>query len=124
MAKRPKRAPNRRKLTEFIVRALQPGELVWDQYLPAFGARGGKRSKTWVVAKLRPGATHPVKLRIGSFPAMSLADARAAARVLLAGDAPAAPVLVGDLMKSFLADGRTRRDGRCDQRPCVPIAAS
>jgi integrase len=108
MARRPKRAPNRRKLTESVVRSLPPGPPVWDTLLPSFGIRPGKRSKTWIVGVVRPGKKHPVTLRIGRFPAMSLADARAAARMLLAGEAPAAPVLFGALVEEFLADGRTR----------------
>ena len=108
MAKRSKRPPNRRKLTESIVRSLPPGRPVWDTLLPSFGIRVGKRTKTWVAGVIRPGAKHPVTLRIGAYPQMSLADARAAARVLLAGDAPATPVKFGELVEQFLADGRTR----------------
>jgi integrase len=105
---RPKRAPRRRKLTESIVRSLPPGPPVWDQLLPGFGIRVGKNVRTWVVATVRPGAKHPVVLKIGRFPQTGLADARTKAREMLSGEAPAAPVAFGKLVEQFLSDGRTR----------------
>ena len=122
MAKRSKRPPNRRKLSESIVRSLPPGPPVWDTLLPSFGIRVGKRTKTWVAGVIgpEPSTRHAQDRRVSSDVARRC---RAAARVLLAGDAPATPVKFGELVEQFLADGRTR-SGRSLRPPaCVPIAA-
>ena len=108
MPKRPKRAAQRRKLTDPVVRNLPAGTTVWDALLPAFGIRVGKRSRTWICAVIRPGSKHPTRLKIGRYPEMSLHDARAAARTMLASKPPARPVLFRSLAQEFLADGRTR----------------
>jgi integrase len=79
----------RTKLTELTAARLKPpptGRLeVWDTLLPAFGLRitaAGGRS--WIVAVRKPGATHPSRHKLGEPPAMTLADARTAARAILA----------------------------------------
>ena len=76
--------------------------------MPGFGIRVGKQTQTWIAAVVRPGAKHPVRLKLGTFPAMSLADARQAARQMMAGGAPPPPVMFGELVEVFLRDGRTR----------------
>src|SRR5690606_38207592 len=56
----------------------------FDSLLPAFGVRvsyGG--SKTWFVTTRIAGRNKLVRLKIGRYPAMSLADARDAARTTL-----------------------------------------
>jgi integrase len=80
------------KLTDLGVSKLKPpksGRLeVWDLTLPAFGLRiteNGARS--WIVALRKPGAKHPSRIKVGSPDqpeCMSLADARAKARELMA----------------------------------------
>jgi integrase len=53
--------------------------------LPAFGLRvtaAGGRS--WIVAVRKPGASHPSRHKLGEPPTMTLADARTAARIILA----------------------------------------
>jgi integrase len=99
----------RRRLTDLAVARLNDQGEVWDTLLPAFGLRVGARSKTWVVATRRPGARHPVRLRIGTYPALGVAEARAKAREMMAGGAPPAPTLFRDQIEPFLAHGRTRK---------------
>ena len=54
---------------------------------------------------IRPGAKHPTRLRIGRYPAMPLHEARAAARVLLAGEcASSLRSGTGRLDQFFLSD--------------------
>ena len=77
------------KLTELSVTRIKPpqsGRLeVWDSTLPAFGLRitaAGARS--YVVAIRKLGAKHPSRIKVGEPGRMSLADARARARELMA----------------------------------------
>jgi integrase len=99
----------RKRITDLsVARMREPGE-VWDTLLPSFGVRVGARTKTWIVATRRPGSSHPVRLKIGEFPDLSVADARAKAREMMAGGAPAAPVLFKERIEPFLAHGRTRK---------------
>ncbi len=53
--------------------------LYLDERTPAFGIRIGKNRKTWLVLK-EPNRT---KVRLGHYPALSLADARKKALVAL-----------------------------------------
>ncbi|MGH6902910.1 MAG: tyrosine-type recombinase/integrase, partial [Geminicoccaceae bacterium] len=107
----------KRKLTDLTVpRIKKPksGRLeVWDTLLPAFGFRiSATGARTWIVATRRPGATHPVRLKVGTPDEpdrMSLADARAKARQLMEGNAPELPVTFKDLAGQFLEHGRTKR---------------
>jgi integrase len=99
----------RKRLTDLAVARLKDQGEVWDTLLPAFGIRIGARTKTWIVATRRPGARHPVRLRIGAYPELGVAEARAKAREMLAGGAPAAPVLFKDQIEPFLQHGRSRK---------------
>jgi integrase len=105
-----KKDPNRRRLTELTVARLKEPGLIWDAALPGFGIRIGARTKVWIVAIRRPGALHPVRLKVGRYPTMSLADARAAARRMMESGAPAAPTTFKDVLEAFLQYGRTKKN--------------
>lgn len=66
------------RFTDLSVRALPEG-LHFDERTPGFGIRIGKHRKTWIVVK-QPNRT---KVRLGHYPALSLADARKKALVTL-----------------------------------------
>lgn len=86
-------------LTDITIRALKPGFYL-DQKTPAFGIRIGKNRKTWMVLK-EPNRT---KVRIGHYPALSLADARKKAFVALGS--PLQPVSAPpfpEALEQFLA---------------------
>lgn len=64
-------------LSDLTLRSLTEGEY-WDQKLPSFGVRVGKRSTTFLLKKGNR------RVRLGSFPALSLQDARKRAHGLKA----------------------------------------
>ena len=69
-------------LTEITVRALKgsaKNPTTWDSTTPGFGIRCGLRTKTWTVMR---GRTRE-RLSIGSYPDLSVAEARAEAKRLL-----------------------------------------
>ena len=83
--------PNRIRLTDIVVRALKHSDnqiTYWDDTLPAFGVRVGRRTKTFIVVQ-----SGGRRLKVGSYPDNSLQDARKAAKLLLA--TPATPVVPG-----------------------------
>jgi hypothetical protein len=66
--------------TDLAIRSLPEG-LYFDEATPAFGIRVGKTRRTWLVTK---GARESrTKVRIGHYPALSLAEARRKALVAL-----------------------------------------
>ena len=69
----------RRALNELTVRHLPPGDtyLCWDQNLPSFGVRVGKRRKTFVVKKANAYIT------LGHYGVIPLAEARNKAKSIL-----------------------------------------
>jgi integrase len=69
--------------TELSVKALPPGKH-FDASTPAFGMRVGKHRRTWIVQR---GADRRI-IRLGHYPALSLQDARKAAKTLLASSLP------------------------------------
>lgn len=72
-------------LTDIAIRALKPTDVrveYWDTRTPGFGIRVGRRAKTFVVKIQDRWHT------IGRYPALSLADARAAAKKLAAAPPP------------------------------------
>jgi integrase len=78
----------RTRLTELTVarvKSPKEGRLeLWDTALPAFGLRltaNGRRS--WIVAIRKPGARHPVRVKLGEPPLMGLTTARDKARTML-----------------------------------------
>src|ERR1043166_6115113 len=66
-------------LTDIVVSRLRTPGTYFDETTPAFGIRVGKHRKTWIVMR----GKERVRTRIGHYPAMSLADARKQAKVLL-----------------------------------------
>jgi len=69
----------RTHLTDIVVQRLQKPGTYWDETTPAFAVRVGKNRKTWIVMR---GQVRQ-RVRIGHYPAMSLADARKEAKRLL-----------------------------------------
>jgi integrase len=73
------------QLTDVAIRSLKGSQgyvTYYDTKLPAFGVRVGKRSKTFVVMRGRVRE----RVTIGRYPQISLAEARAKAKKLLAAD--------------------------------------
>jgi len=66
-------------LTDIVVSRLKQPGTYFDDHTPAFGIRVGKHRKTWIVIRGRD----RLRTRIGHYPAISLADARKKALVLL-----------------------------------------
>src|SRR4051812_2311544 len=105
--KRAKTVPKIR-FTDLTVRSLKEG-LHFDDKLPAFGIRIGKNRKTWLVVR-QPNRT---KVKLGYFPALSLADARTAAHKALG--TPYAPQTVPtfpEALDEFLEQDRWRAKPR------------
>jgi integrase len=80
------------KLSELAVarmKAPNAGRVeVWDSVLPAFGLRvSATGRKVWIAAVRKPGSANPARQSIGTYPELSLADARTAARALMADPA-------------------------------------
>lgn len=65
-------------LTDITVQRLKPG-LFFDSKTPAFGIRVGKTRRTWLVVR----GENRTKVRLGHYPAMSLAEARKRAMLTL-----------------------------------------
>jgi len=109
----PKSMPNRKRLTDLAIARMGPGPIIWDTLLPCFGIRPGARTKTWIVNA--QGSKH----KVGRFPELSVAEARARAREMLEGKRGATPELrFMELAKQFLDHGRTRK-GRQLRRTSV-----
>lgn len=70
--------------SDLTVRALKPG-VYFDAKTPAFGLRVGKNRRTWIVLK----GARSIKVRLGHYPTLSLADARK--KALIALGSPYAP---------------------------------
>jgi integrase len=66
-------------LTDLVVSRLKEPGTYFDENTPAFGIRVGKNRKTWIVIRGRERS----RTRIGRYPAVSLAEARKKALVLL-----------------------------------------
>jgi Arm DNA-binding domain len=66
------------RLTDLTVRSLSEG-VYFDERTPGFGILIGKRRKTWLVVKGRG----RVRVRLGHYPTLSLAEARRKALVAL-----------------------------------------
>ncbi len=101
--------PNKIRFTDIAVRAIKPTErqtTFWDEALPAFGVRVGRRSKTFLV--VRDGG-HRVK--IGRYPAMSLQDARKEAkRVLALAETPRPPSPTVAKSVALFLESRTQQN--------------
>jgi integrase len=66
-------------LTDIVVSRLKSPGTYFDETTPAFGVRVGKSRKTWIVMR----GIERQRVRIGHYPALSLADARKEAKKLL-----------------------------------------
>jgi integrase len=66
-------------LTDLVVQRVQKPGMYFDKTTPGFGVRVGKNRKTWVIMR----GQIRQRVRIGYYPAMSLADARKEAKKLL-----------------------------------------
>jgi integrase len=67
-------------LTDIVVSRIKSPGTFFDETTPAFGIRVGKNRKTWIVMR----GVQRQRVRVGHYPAMSLADARKEAKKLLA----------------------------------------
>jgi integrase len=66
-------------LTDIVVSRIKSPGTYFDETTPAFGIRVGKNRKTWIVMR----GVQRQRVRVGHYPAMSLADARKEAKKLL-----------------------------------------
>jgi integrase len=117
----------RARLTESVVAKLRPPKAgtTWhgDHLIPSFGLRvHASGAKVWAIVRRWHGAKNPSPRKIGEYPEMSLATARARAREILADPdgeidhasdsqpsaAPPPPDTFKALAEEFLAHGRTR----------------
>jgi integrase len=73
------------KLIRGLVAKAQPHEPIWDQTLRGFGVRVGDHGGVsfFVMARQRGGGRAPIRLKVGRYPALSLAEARDRGRALL-----------------------------------------
>jgi integrase len=76
-------------ITDIVVSRLKAPGTYFDETTPAFGIRVGKNRKTWIVMR---GAKRQ-RVRIGHYPAMSLADARKEAKKLLTEQPTRSPTI-------------------------------
>ena len=93
------------RLTDISVRALKGSEsykTYFDDQLPAFGVRVGKRRKTFVVVR----GKQRERTTIGHFPVVSVGEARAKAKKLLASEPEpkAAPKTFKEATDQFLKE--------------------
>jgi hypothetical protein len=66
-------------LTDIVVSRIKSPGTYFDETTPAFGIRVGKNRRTWIVMR----GVQRQRVRVGHYPAMSLADARKEAKKLL-----------------------------------------
>lgn len=71
--------PNSDSITDLRIKSAAAGTTLWDGTLKGFGVRVGKQSKTFVVL-----VDSGRRKRLGRYPAVTLADARAEAKRVLA----------------------------------------
>jgi integrase len=73
------------KLIRGLVAKAQPHEQIWDQTLRGFGIRVGDHGGVsfFVMARQRGGGRAPIRLTVGRYPVLSLAEARDRGRTLL-----------------------------------------
>lgn len=88
------------KLTDLAVKQLGPG-VYMDDKTPDFGIRVGKARRSWIVVQGRG----RIKTTFGHYPNLSLADARAEAKKLLAAPSnKPTSITFKDARDEFLAD--------------------
>jgi len=97
-------------LNDQAIRSAKPGATLWDDSLKGFGLRVGKQSKTFIVL-VASGRRKRIG-RYGNFPLLSLAQARDAARKVLAektlGTIVPKHTAFEDAKKDYLADCASR----------------
>jgi Arm DNA-binding domain len=73
------------KLLHGLTAKGQPHEPIWDQTLRGFGIRIGDHGGVsfFVMARQRGGDRRPIRIAVGRYPTLSLAEARDRARGLL-----------------------------------------
>jgi integrase len=99
-------AAMRRRLDDRWVRTTTERGEWWDVVLPSFGIRVGAKRKTWqIITRLR-GHNNPTRVKLGTFPEMSLAAARREAGKRLSGET-LAPIKFRQAVEEFLSHGRT-----------------
>ncbi|WP_187434734.1 tyrosine-type recombinase/integrase [Bradyrhizobium cytisi] len=85
------------KFTDLTVRSLAPGKY-FDLTTPAFGIRVGKKRRTWIVMR----GTDRQLISLGHYPSMTLQEARAEAKKLLAtAQAPTGRVSFEEAYETF-----------------------
>lgn len=98
--------------TDLSVRSFKPG-LYFDTKTPNFGLRVGKNRRTWLIVR-EPNRT---KVTLGTYPEISVADARTAARIALTQKTPAAeqaeapkakPITFGAARAKYIAEHKGR----------------
>src|SRR5437879_4330417 len=102
-------------LTDLAIQRLPASDsyvTYWDQALPAFGIRIGKRSRTFVIMK----GTERKRISLGRYPALTLKDARQKAYAFCsaqyiqapASTAPSAQFAVDQFLQSHAAKIRSK----------------
>lgn len=93
-------------LNDSVVRTAKAG-IIWDTYLRGFGLRTGKQTKTFIVR-----VAHGRSKRIGRYPLISLSEARAIAKKILAektlGKTHPTALAYEDAREQFLSDRAVR----------------
>lgn len=94
-------------LNDQLIRGAKPGEILWDSSLKGFGVRAGSQSKTFIVL-----VASGRRKKIGRYPLITLAQAREAARKVLAHKALGSLVpkhtAFDEARDEFLADCKGR----------------
>ncbi len=94
-------------LTDVVVQRLHTVGIYYDTTTPAFGIRVGKNRKAWIVTR----GKNRERITIDRYPAMSLADARKAAKKLLAEEAtPRGKIKFGEAYEGFKEAISTKKE--------------
>jgi integrase len=105
----------KKRLTDLAIARMAPpaeGRIdCWDELLPSLGIRlSATGRKVWNIARRKQGGRNPIRHRLGTFPELSVAEARAKARELIAGgQQPRINTKFSDIAEQFLQHARTRK---------------
>jgi integrase len=101
--------------TDLAVQKLPPGTY-FDGRTPAFGIRVGKNRRTWIVTK----GKNRTKVTLGHYPALSLADARKKALVVMGSPhAPQTAPPFPEALAGFLAQTHWKASTRYTVEKCI-----